>query len=236
MSTLYLLPSPLADGPLDRVLAPYNLGVMRQLTYFVVEEVRTARRFLSKAGMEVTNLQLATLNEHTPPLEIEALIQPMLQGFDMGLISEAGLPAVADPGAALVALAHKRGFQVVPLVGPSSLMLALMASGLNGQQFAFNGYLPVKPDQRHRHIVRLEKRSAEEHATQLFIETPYRNAALFDSLIQGCRPTTFLTVAANLTAPNEYICTRTIAQWRLQPPPFEGDLHKVPCVFLLLAL
>lgn len=232
---LYLIPAPLGEVPVEQVLLPADRELVKSLQFFVVEELRTGRRYLSKLGLIVPDLQLGTLNEHTSPESLEALIQPMVEGHAMGLISEAGLPAVADPGADLVALAHKKGFCVHPMVGPSSLMLALMASGLNGQHFAFNGYLPVKPEERKARIKELERRSRGESQTQLFIETPYRNQAIFQSLLETCAPSTRITVAANLTMPHAFICTRTIEAWKMHIPDFEGALHKVPCVFLLLA-
>jgi 16S rRNA (cytidine1402-2'-O)-methyltransferase len=160
------------------------------------------------------------------------MLQPLLEGRDMGLLSEAGLPAVADPGSGIVALAHQKGIQVVPLTGPSSLMLALMASGLNGQSFAFAGYLPVKSQERKAAIKQLEKRAAQENQTQLFIETPYRNMALLGAILETCAPQTMLCVAANLTTSDAFVATKTVAQWRsVSPPP----IHKIPTVFALQA-
>ena len=230
--TLYLIPAPLADGALEDSLPWGTLAAIPRLRYFVVEEYRTARRYLSKAGLkgEIDSLQLFVLNEHTKPYEINALLQPLLEGHDMGLLSEAGLPAVADPGANLVALAHQRGIKVVPLTGPSSLMLALMASGLNGQSFAFVGYLPIDSGERKARIRSLEKRAIQENQTQIFIETPYRNVALFGDLLEVCAPQTMLCVAANLTATDAVIATKSVAAWRTVSLP---SIHKVPTVFLL---
>ena len=230
--TLYLIPSPLGENDLAEVLPDAVLERARSIGTFVVEEVRTARRYLSKAGLRghIDELRFFTLNEHTPPGEVEELLGLFDEG-DVGLISEAGLPAVADPGAQLVALCHSRDIRVVPLVGPSSLMLALMASGLNGQSFAFCGYLPAKPEERRKAIRAAEKRSAELSQTQIFIETPYRNDAFLKDLAEVCHPSTQITMAADITLPSETIATKTAAQWRKALP----SIGKRPCVFLILA-
>lgn len=230
--TLYLIPSPLGENEPREVLPEAVLERARQLKTFVVEEVRTARRYLSKAGLKghIEELRFFTINEHTRPEEVEELLAIFDEG-DAGLITEAGLPAVADPGAQLVALCHRHGIKVVPLVGPSSLMLALMASGLDGQSFAFAGYLPAKTEERRRAIHAVEKRSAELRQTQIFIETPYRNDALMKDLVEACRPTTRICIAADITLPDETILTRTAAEWRKALPA----IGKRPCVFLLLA-
>jgi 16S rRNA (cytidine1402-2'-O)-methyltransferase len=230
---LYLIPSPLGEGPVEAVLPAGVLAVLPSLKCFVVEEVRTARRFLSAAGLKghIQELEFHTLNEHTQPQEVEALSGLFDGGRNVGLISEAGLPAVADPGAALVALCHRHGIKVVPLTGPSSLMLALMASGLNGQSFAFAGYIPAKTDERKAAIRRLEKRSLSENQTQILIETPYRNDSLLADLVSTLDPRTRLCVALNITCPDEFIQTRTAAQWKKQLPV----LGKRPCVFIFLA-
>ena len=230
--TLYLIPSPLGENDLAEVLPDAVLERARSISTFVVEEVRTARRYLSKAGLRghIDELRFFTLNEHTAPGEVEELLGLFDEG-DVGLISEAGLPAVADPGAQLVALCHSRGIRVVPLVGPSSLMLALMASGLNGQSFAFCGYLPAKPEERRKAIRAAEKRSAELSQTQIFIETPYRNDAFLKDLAEVCHPSTKITMAADITLPSETIATKTAAQWRKALP----SIGKRPCVFLILA-
>lgn len=230
--TLYLIPSPLGENDLAEVLPDAVLERARSIGTFVVEEVRTARRYLSKAGLKghIDELRFFTLNEHTAPGEVEELLGLFDEG-DVGLISEAGLPAVADPGAQLVALCHSRGIRVVPLVGPSSLMLALMASGLNGQSFAFCGYLPAKPEERRKAIRAAEKRSAELSQTQIFIETPYRNDAFMKDLAEVCHPSTKITMAGDITLPSETIATKTAAQWRKALP----SIGKRPCVFLILA-
>lgn len=197
-----------------------------------MEELRTARRFLSAYGLRgrIDGLDLHELNEHTPPAQVEAML-PLFEGQDVGLMSEAGLPAVADPGAALVALCHRHGIEVVPLVGPSSLMLALMASGLNGQCFSFRGYLPAKTEERRNALRALEKRSAAEHETEIFIETPYRNDAMIQDLLATLRDSTRLTLAADITLPTEWIRTRTVREWKAEKPL----VGKRPCVFLILA-
>lgn len=231
--TLYLIPAPLGDYDPSEVIPAPVLERLRTLTIFVVEEVRTARRYLSRAGLKghIDELAFHELNEHTPAAQVEALAGLFENGQDVGLISEAGLPAVADPGAALVALCHRRGIRVVPFVGPSSLMLALMASGLNGQSFAFHGYLPAKTDERRAAIKTLEKQSTSRHQTQLFIETPYRNDAMMEDLLRICDPRTRLCIAADITTPDETILTRTVAQWKKEPI----TIGKRPCVFLILA-
>lgn len=230
---LYLIPTPLGEGnPADVLPAPV-LELLPSLQCFVVEEVRTARRFLSQAGLKghIEGLEFHQLNEHTPPAQVEEYLQLFNGGRSVGLLSEAGLPAVADPGSLLVALCHRHGIEVVPLVGPSSLMLALMSSGLNGQSFAFVGYIPAKADERRSALKALEKRSATARQTQILIETPYRNDALLADMLQCLGPGTRLCIAANLTCPDAFIRTRTVAQWKAAPV----SIGKRPCVFLLLA-
>ncbi len=231
--TLYLIPSPLGENEPAEVIPAPVLDKLRTLGTFVVEELRTARRYLSRAGLKghIDALEFHVLNEHTPESEVEAMAALFEDGRDVGLITEAGLPAVADPGAALVALCHRRGIRVVPFVGPSSLMMALMASGLNGQSFAFQGYLPAKTDERRAAIKSIEKQSAAHRQTQIFIETPYRNDAMMEDLLRICAPTTRLSIAADITMPDETILTRSVAQWRKDPI----TLGKRPCVFLILA-
>ena len=229
---LYLIPSPLGEYEPAQVLPAPVLETACGLKCFVVEELRTARRFLSAAGLKghIEELEFHTLNEHTSQGEVEALASLFDKG-DVGLISEAGLPAVADPGAALVALCHRNNIEVVPLTGPSSLMLALMASGLNGQSFAFRGYIPAKTDERKQAIKDLERQSKSLNQSQIFIETPYRNDSLFQDLIAQLQPSTRLTVAADLTLPSAFIKTKTAAEWRKAPV----TIGKRPCVFIILA-
>ena len=230
---LYLIPSPLGDYEPSRVLPGEVLGILPRLGTFGVEEVRTARRFLSAAGLKghIGELSFHTLNEHTPDSEVEAMSSLFDDGRDVGLISEAGLPAVADPGARLVALCHRTGVEVVPLTGPSSLMLALMGSGLNGQKFAFKGYLPVKPDERKSALKALEKRSAAEDESQIFIETPYRNDSMLSDILSVCQGRTMLTIAADLTTDDAFLRTKTVSEWKKDVPA----IGKRPCVFILLA-
>jgi len=229
--TLYLIPTPLGETSLDLVLPEETRRIATRLSHFVVEQAKTARAFLKQVGtdMPLQQLQLSELNEHTRESELEHLLAPLLAGHDVGLLSEAGCPAVADPGANLVRLAHRRGVRVKPLVGPSSILMALMASGLVGQRFAFHGYLPVKPDERIKALKELEKRAERENAAQAFIETPYRNGAMLEGILAACQGDTLVSVACDLTLASEFIATRTAAQWRKTLP----DLNKRPCVFLI---
>lgn len=215
------------------VLPQSVLDVIAGIDCYVVEELRTARRFLSAAGRkgQIEALELHELNEHTTQQEVEALAGLFEDGRNVGLISEAGLPAVADPGAALVALCHRIGVKVVPMVGPSSLMMALMASGLNGQSFAFRGYLPAKTPERRKELAELERLSARLGQSQIFIETPYRNDAMLTDMLDCLNPATRVCIAVNITAADEQITTRTVAQWKKDKP----QIGKRPCVFILLA-
>ena len=230
---LYLIPSPLGENDPAEVIPGPVLKSLEGFRTFVVEEVRTARRYLSKAGLrgKIGDLEFHELNEHTDEATIEGYIRLFDDGNDVALISEAGLPAVADPGAQLVALAHRHGIEVVPCVGPSSLMMALMASGLNGQSFAFCGYIPAKTDERRNRLKTLEKVSAQLRQTQILIETPYRNDSLFADILSVCGASIRVCVACNITMPDAYIKTMKVAQWKK-----EGlVIGKRPCVFLLLA-
>jgi len=228
---LYLIPSPLGDNDPKEVIPATVMELASTLKHFVVEEVRTARRYLSKIGLKgrIDSLEFYELNEHTKPQEVEAYIKILLSGESMGLISEAGLPAVADPGSLLVELAHNNGIEVKPMVGPSSLMMALMASGMNGQSFAFTGYLPVKPEERRARIKHLEKLSLTQHQTQIIIETPYRNNSLLGDMLLACSPKTRLCIAAEISLEGAFIKTKTIEQWGRE----KVDLNKKPCVFIL---
>lgn len=232
--TLYLIPVPLGPSAPQESLPANVLATLRPLTYFVVEQAKTARAFLKAAGTDtpLQELQLQELNEHTKANELNRLLEPLRSGHDVGLLSEAGCPAVADPGANLVALAQAENIRVVPLIGPSSLLLALMASGLNGQRFSFQGYLPAKEAERTKMLRDLEAESKKRQQTQIFIETPYRNRAMYEAILQSCQPNTRLTVATDLTLPGESVLTRTIAAWRKQTPP---EIERRPTVFLLLA-
>lgn len=230
---LYLIPTPLGEGDPARVLPASVLEVIPTLNCFVVEELRTARRFLSAAGLKghIDGLEFHELNEHTRPQDVEAFAKLFDEDRNVGLLSEAGLPAVADPGALLVALCHRHGIEVVPLVGPSSLMLALMASGLNGQSFAFVGYIPAKTEERRAALRTLEKRSGSSRQTQILIETPYRNDSLMADLLSCLNGHTRVCVAANLTCPDQFIQTHTVAEWKSKPL----TIGKRPCVFLILS-
>ena len=237
--TLYLLPVGLVspgDDPTDweHLLPTATRQTACRLRHFVVENAKTARASLKAFGhpAPLRELDIQELPKQPDATALNALLAPLLAGNDLGLMSEAGCPAVADPGALLVRAAHGAGIKVKPLVGPSSLLLAVMASGLDGQRFAFHGYLPARDPERAKAIQALEKESGRQHQTQLFIETPYRNAALFQALLQSCQPTTRLWVACDLTLDSESIATESIGNWRKRPPP---DIEKRPTVFLLLA-
>lgn len=225
---LYAIPTPLGGTPAESLSLP-SLEIVRSLRDFAVENAKSARAFLGAVGMAVPlrELQIQEIAEGKP----ELLLQPLREGRSMGLLSEAGCPAIADPGAALVEVAHREGLRVVPLIGPSCIILALMASGLEGQRFAFCGYLPREAEDRKSRIRELERRSRKEQETQIFIETPYRSDALFAALLEWCSPQTRVCVAADLTLPNETIATRSVAQWRRAQPA----LGRRPAVFLLLA-
>lgn len=232
LGKLYMIPCPIGDGDPYEVLPAGNRAVMQSLDYFIVENVRTARRFLSRAaiGRPIEELEFVECNEHTRAEEFEAMLQPLLEGRNGGVISEAGLPGVADPGADVAALAHRHRIEVVPLVGPSSIMLALMASGQNGQSFAFGGYLPVKSAERTAAMRRVERRAATEHQSQIFIEAPYRNEAWFADALASLSPLTRLTVAVDLTQPSQRVTTLTVAEWRKTSAP---KLNKRPAIFII---
>ncbi len=231
--TLWLLPATLGGSDVAEVIPSNVLGRIRQLQYFLAEEPKTARAFLKLAGHPVplAELRIERLSNDTPAGELGAMISAIRDGLDAGILSEAGCPAVADPGAKLVRLAHVSGLRVAPLTGPSSPILALMASGLETQRFAFHGYLPVKEPARGRAIRSVETRSAAQSETQIFIETPYRNGALLNALLEACRNDTQLCIACDLTLPTEEIATRRIRDWKGRLP----NLDRRPCVFLLLA-
>jgi 16S rRNA (cytidine1402-2'-O)-methyltransferase len=220
---LYAIPTPLGGAPAEALPVPV-LEKIKTLKDFAVENAKSARAFLSQLGMPVRELSIRVIAE-------EDLLQPLREGRPMGLLSEAGCPAIADPGAALVEAAHREGFRVVPLVGPSSITLALMASGLEGQRFAFCGYLPREAPDRARRVRELEARSRKEKETEIFIETPYRSDALLGALLESCSPATRLCVAADLTLPGETIATKSVAEWRRA----KAVLGRRPAVFLLLA-
>jgi len=232
--TLYLIPVPLGPTPPEFSLPANVLSTVRPLRYFVVEQAKTARAFLKAVGTDTAlqELHLEELNEHTKTDALDHLLAPLRAGHDVGLLSEAGCPAVADPGANLVALAQNERIRVVPLIGPSSILLALMASGLNGQRFAFQGYLPAKELERNKALRELETESRKRQQTQIFIETPYRNRALFEAILQNCQPATRVTVATDISLPSENIRTCSIQAWKKETPP---EIERRPTVFLLLA-
>jgi 16S rRNA (cytidine1402-2'-O)-methyltransferase len=231
---LYLIPASLGASPWQRTVPAEVQAIAGRLTDFVVENARTARAELKRLAHPgpLRDLSLQTLPENADRAALDALLAPALAGRDLGLMSEAGCPAVADPGALLVARAHELGVPVVPLVGPSSLLLALMASGLNGQSFAFHGYLPVDDAGRTRRLRELEAESRHAARTQLFIETPYRNPKMYQAILAACRPETRLAIARDLTTADEWIRSRPIARWRQGPEP---ELARHPAIFLLLA-
>ncbi len=230
-TALYLLPVTLGNSPIDKVLPAYNREIIRGIKHFIVENVRSARRFLKQVDPEINidELQFFPLNKHVSPDEVSGYLAPLLDGNPMGVISEAGCPAIADPGADVVAMAQRKGLRVIPLVGPSSILLSVMASGFNGQSFAFHGYLPIEASDRIRRIKELEQRIYAEHQTQIFIETPYRNNKMVEDLLKACRPQTRLCIAANITCDDEYIKTRSMKEWRGKVP----ELSKKPCIFLI---
>jgi 16S rRNA (cytidine1402-2'-O)-methyltransferase len=230
-TALYLIPVTLGESPLERVLPTQNTAIICAIRHFIVEDVRSARRFLKKVSREIDidTLTFYPLNKHTDGNVIAGYLKPLRAGEAMGVISEAGCPAIADPGADVVAIAQSEGLTVVPLVGPSSILLSLMASGFNGQSFAFHGYLPIEPEERIKKLKQLEQRIYSEHQTQLFIETPYRNNRLMEDILRNCRPQTKLCIAANLTCEGEYVHIHTVKQWIGKLP----DLSKIPTIFLL---
>ncbi|MFR9523955.1 MAG: SAM-dependent methyltransferase [Rikenellaceae bacterium] len=231
---LYLIPCPIAEeGDVWDVLPAANKKVIDLLDYFIVENVRTARRFLSKSKIAnpIDSLEFVELNEHSHAgLEVEKMVDPIEAGRSAGVISEAGVPGVADPGALVVEACHRRGIKVVPLVGPSSIIMAVMASGLNGQSFAFNGYLPIKGPERGKAIRNYERRAQQEGQSQLFIEAPYRNVKLVEQLLSTLAPKTKLTIAMDITAPEEYILTQEVERWRKTKLP---ELNKRPAIFII---
>ena len=229
--TLYLIPAPLGSGDIAWTIPTAVRECIAGLNHFIVEHPKTARQFLKQVGcaLPIQQISMAVLDEHTRPTEFEKLLAPVLSGHNTGVLSEAGCPAIADPGTGLVRLAHQKNIRVVPLVGPTSILLALMASGLTGQQFVFHGYLPVESDRRTKKLVQLEKESIARDQTQIFIETPYRNQKLLESITLACLEGTLLCIASNLTLAGEFISTRTIKEWKHALP----NLNNQPTVFLL---
>ena len=231
---LYLIPVTLGNTPIEQVLPAYNKQVICNIRHFIVEEVRTARRFLKQVDRDINidELTFYPMGKHADAASFSKYLDALRNGEDMGVISEAGCPAVADPGADVVAIAQREGLKVVPLVGPSSILLAVMGSGFNGQSFAFHGYLPIAPTDRANRLKQLESRSAAEHQTQLFIETPYRNHKIIADILSACNPRTRLCIASGLTTEKEYICSKTVKEWKQAPPP---DLNKIPTIFAIYA-
>ena len=231
-TALYLIPVTLGETSIEKVLPSYNHEVIMGIKHFIVENIRSARRFLRKVDKEIDidELTFYELNRHTDRKFIGEYLQPLKEGKSVGVISEAGCPAIADPGADVVAIAQKKGYKVVPLVGPSSILMSVMASGFNGQSFAFNGYLPVETPQRVKALKKLEAKVLNENQTQLFIETPYRNEKMFETIVSALRPQTRLCIACGITCQEEYIRTRTLAEWKKEKLP---PIAKIPCIFVL---
>ena len=231
-AALYLIPVTLGETEIGQVLPPYNHDVIVGIKHFIVENIRSARRFLKKTekAIDIDQLTFYELNRHTDRKFIGEYLEPLKKGQPVGIISEAGCPAIADPGADVVAIAQQRGYKVIPLVGPSSIIMSVMASGFNGQSFAFNGYLPVEVPQRIKALKKLEQKVQNENQTQLFIETPYRNAKMIETILNALNPKTKLCVAAGITCAEEYIKTRTVAEWKKEKLP---DLGKIPAIFVI---
>jgi len=230
-ASLFLIPVTLGDTTISKVLPDDNKTVILSIKHFIVENIRTARRFLKRTepDIDINALTFFTLNKHTSKESLSDFLKPIEEGYSVGIISEAGCPAIADPGAEVVAIAQRKNIRVIPLIGPSSILLALMASGFNGQCFAFHGYLPVDSDQRIKTLKILEQRVYSENQTQLFIETPYRNNKILDDILKICKPSTKLCIAADITLDSEYIKTLSVSEWKCRKP----DLSKRPCIFAL---
>jgi 16S rRNA (cytidine1402-2'-O)-methyltransferase len=230
-ATLYLFPVPLSEGTTNKVLPQYNIDLIKSVKYFIVENIRSARRFLKQCdkAINIDELTFFTLNEHTDYAELPSMLVPLEQGHDMGIISEAGCPAIADPGADIVAIAQQRGYQVTPLIGPSSILLSLMASGFNGQSFAFNGYLPIDQSARSAKFKELERRIMREHQTQIFIETPYRNNRLIAELCKSLPGNIKLCIASDITGEKQSIITLPLSKWAKA----QYNYDKIPTIFLL---
>ncbi|MBS2097705.1 SAM-dependent methyltransferase [Carboxylicivirga linearis] len=230
---LYMIPNTMGESAIEYNLPADVIDIIKSLKYYVVENIRSARRFLKKVDKEIDidELTFFVLDKHTKPNDIPSFLRPLHDGKNMGMLSEAGCPGVADPGADIAKLAHENKINVIPLVGPSSILMSVMASGLNGQSFAFHGYLPVKKGEAPKAIKALEDRSRKENQTQLFIEAPYRNMRMLQDIVQTCSPKTRLCIACDITLDTEYIVTKTIAQWKGKLP----DINKRPAIFLILA-
>jgi 16S rRNA (cytidine1402-2'-O)-methyltransferase len=231
LGTLYLIPTPLAEEPVYQTLTAEQINIVKNIRHFVVEDLRTARRFLRKCDpmFPIDESKFSELNQHTHFEQLSTMITPLLSGLDCGIMSEAGMPCIADPGAEIVKLAHSKGIKVVPFPGPSSIFLLLAASGFSGQSFVFHGYLPVEKNMRNLKIKELEKNVYQKNQTQIFIETPYRNHHLFEALVSNCQPTTLLCIGRDLTSASEWIKTFSMAEWKKQSPA----LSKRPAIFAL---
>jgi 16S rRNA (cytidine1402-2'-O)-methyltransferase len=231
-TALYLIPVTLGETEISQVLPSYNHDIIVGIKHFIVENIRSARRFLKKVekSIDIDALTFYELNRHTDRKFIGEYLEPLKKGQPVGIISEAGCPAIADPGADVVAIAQQRKYKVVPLVGPSSIIMSVMGSGFNGQSFAFNGYLPVEVPQRIKALKKLEQKVQNENQTQLFIETPYRNAKMIETILNALNPKTKLCIAAGITCPEEYIKTRTVAEWKKEKIP---ELGKIPAIFVI---
>lgn len=231
MAKIYLIPTTLGESKLESVLPSDHKNIIQAITYFIVENVRTARRFLKLVdrNIDIDQLTFFELNKFTKAEDLHRYLEPVKNGHDVGIISEAGCPGIADPGADIARIAHEKNIKVVPLVGPSSILLSLMASGLNGQNFAFNGYLPIKEPAKSKAIKMLESRVYSENQSQLFIEAPYRNLQLFGDLVRNCDPKTLLCIAADITLETEFILTKPVSYWRNHQP----DIQKRPAIFII---
>ena len=231
-TALYLIPVTLGETEINQVLPSYNHDIIVNIKHFIVENIRSARRFLKKVekSIDIDELTFYELNRHTDRKFVGQYLDALRDGKPVGIISEAGCPAIADPGADVVAISQQKGYKVVPLVGPSSIIMSVMGSGFNGQSFAFNGYLPVEIPQRIKALKKLEAKVWNDDQTQLFIETPYRNAKMFETIIGALKPNTKLCIAAGITCTEEYIKTKTVAQWKKEKLP---DLGKIPAIFLI---
>lgn len=230
---LYLIPAPLSDAELNNSIPGGVREIINSLKYFIVEDLRTSRRYLSKLKIDtpIDELNFLLLNEHTNIKDISALLNPVLEGNNVGILSDAGLPCIADPGEDLVQIAHNKNIDVIPLVGPSSIFLALAGSGLTGEKFSFEGYLPAKQPELVKHLKKLEQLSRTDKQSKIFIEAPYRSAKMFETIVNTCLPETYLCVACNITASDEFIKTKRIKDWKKQVP----DINKKPCIFIIQA-
>ena len=228
---VYLIPTTLGDSPVENVIPSYVIDIINSTNHYIVENIKTARRYLIKAGIKakIDDLTFYELNKHSSPEQYASYLNPIKEGHNIGIISEAGTPGVADPGAEIAAIAHRKNITVVPLVGPSSILLSVMASGLNGQSFAFVGYLPIPKPERIKRLKDLERRSQVENQTQLFIETPYRNQHLLEDILSNCSSETKLCIAADITLETEFIKTKSVKEWKKGIP----NLHKIPTIFLI---